>query len=272
MPYKLIVADDEKIIRESICEMIDWKSLDIEIAGCCKNGMEVLDSIIDEYPDIVMTDIVMPGLSGLEMIRRMQALDRNIQFIILSGYKEFDYAQEAMKLNIMHYLLKPINESEIVAAIEEVKKKCRKISQKPPIYRNKICTDTVEKVKCYVLSNLSKPELSLKWIAENVLYMNVDYLSRQFVGETGEKFSAFLNKARMERAKELLNKSNFGKIHIVAEMVGCGQNPQYFSQVFKKNVGVTPTQYLESIGRTENLIASAPAGCKGGNETEKKEK
>jgi two-component system response regulator YesN len=252
MPYKMIVADDEQIIRESICEMIDWKSLDIEIAGCCKNGVEVLDSVIDEYPDIVMTDIVMPGLSGLELIRRMQMLDRNIQFIILSGYKEFDYAQEAMKLNIMHYLLKPINEAEIVAAIEEVKTKCRRVSLKKPVYRNKVGTDTVEKVKSYVSANLSDSELSLKWIAENVLYMNVDYLSRQFVGETGEKFSAFLNRARMDRAKELLRESDFGKIHLVAEMVGCGQNPQYFSQVFKKYTGVTPSQYLDSIGRKES--------------------
>lgn len=252
MPYKMIVADDEQIIRESLCEMIDWKSLDIEIAGCCKNGLEVLDSVIDEYPDIVMTDIVMPGLSGLELIRRMQALDRNIQFIILSGYKEFNYAQEAMKLNIMHYLLKPINEEEIIAAIEEVKTKCRKVSQKKAVYRNRVGTDTVEKVKSYVFSNLSDPELSLKWIAENVLYMNVDYLSRQFVSETGEKFSAFLNQARMTRAKELLSGSDFGKIRLVAEKVGCGQNPQYFSQVFKKYLGLTPTQYLESIGKTED--------------------
>lgn len=251
MPYKMIVADDEQIIRESICEIIDWKSLDIEIVGCCKNGLEVLDSVIDEYPDIVMTDIVMPGLSGLELIGRMQELDKNIQFIILSGYKEFEYAQKAMQLNIMHYLLKPINEEEVIAAVEEVKTKCRKAMQRKPPFHNKVGTDTVKKVKDYVISNLSNPDLSLKWIAENVLFMNVDYLSRQFADETGEKFSAFLNATRMNRAKELLTENDYGKVYIVAEMVGCGQNPQYFSQVFKKYIGLTPSRYLESIGRGE---------------------
>lgn len=80
---RLIIVDDEKIIRESICSLIDWESLGIEVVGVCKNGLEAYDAILDSYPDIVLTDIKMPGLSGLELIEKLNDTREHIQFIIL---------------------------------------------------------------------------------------------------------------------------------------------------------------------------------------------
>lgn len=93
---KLLIADDERIIRETIFNIIDWKKHDIEVIGLCKNGIEAYDMILDESPDIVLTDIRMPGMGGLELIRKIRQTDLQIQFIILSGYGEFEYAKEAM--------------------------------------------------------------------------------------------------------------------------------------------------------------------------------
>lgn len=121
---RLIIVDDEKIIRESIRSLIDWESLGIEVVGVCKNGLEAYDAILDSYPDIVLTDIKMPGLSGLELIEKLNDTRENIQFIILSGYSEFEYAKQAMRFGIRHYLLKPCNENQIIEAIEDVKKAC----------------------------------------------------------------------------------------------------------------------------------------------------
>ena len=103
---RLLIADDEKIIRETICNIIDWKSLGIEVVAVCKNGLEAYDAILDEYPDIVLTDIRMPKLSGLELIQKITQNHDHIQFIILSGYEDFEYAREAMRYGIRHYLLK----------------------------------------------------------------------------------------------------------------------------------------------------------------------
>ena len=117
---KLIIADDERIIRESISKMIDWNNLGIELIGLCSDGIEAYNMILDECPDIVLTDIRMPGLSGLELIEKISQTDLNIQFILLSGFGEFEYAKQAMRFRVHHYLLKPCNEDQIIESIQDV--------------------------------------------------------------------------------------------------------------------------------------------------------
>ena len=121
---KLIIADDERIIRETISTIIDWKKYDIELVGLCRNGLEAYDMILDESPDIVLTDIRMPGMDGLELIRRIYETDLNTQFIILSGYGEFEYAKAAMKYGVRHYLLKPCSEIHILESIKDIAQDC----------------------------------------------------------------------------------------------------------------------------------------------------
>lgn len=142
---KLLIADDERIIRETIFNIIDWKKHDIEVIGLCKNGIEAYDMILDESPDIVLTDIRMPGMGGLELIRKIRQTDLQIQFIILSGYGEFEYAKEAMSYGIRHYLLKPCNETQILECIEQ----CGKIMKNRP-----------ENGKCSSSSSFSMMECS----------------------------------------------------------------------------------------------------------------
>lgn len=121
---KMLIADDERVIRETISHLIDWNALGIQVTGLCRNGLEAYDMIQDEAPDIVLTDINMPGLSGLELIRRVLSVSADTQFVILSGYDDFDYARQAMHLGIKHYLLKPCSEQEIVEVMEDVKREC----------------------------------------------------------------------------------------------------------------------------------------------------
>lgn len=501
---KMIIADDERIIRETISRLIDWSKLGLELVGQCKNGIEAYNAILDESPDIVMTDIKMPGLSGIDLVEKATAAHLDTQFIILSGYGEFDYARSAMKFGVRHYLLKPCNEEQIVASLQEVIEDCYRkratrqmekqhalmqytlqqnvvfniLSQtvgdggkerdelysfykryldfdqtayqmfclqglgekqltegynalkqwlhtRAPglalygvyVHRNllmfcqqydlysdsspqlqavlqravpdadltlqicrfpnlarllddvagrinfystvvylsgshfvyacnyrstlhaikelcdgicntvdtagrlarmeqlqdrleaivdpdflvqlsssillhfsnraKFCTsaqaieimlklreygsaveirqflfpllsglvektdgdapdaDFILRLQQYVWENISNPDLTLKWIAENHLYMNVDYVSRKFVRATGQKFSAFLTDVRIRCAKKLLSEYGIERIHEVAERVGCGNNPHYFSQIFKKSTGLTPSAYAK---------------------------
>ena len=500
---RMIIVDDEAIIRETIRNLIDWESLDIKVVAACENGIEAYDAIVDEYPDIVLTDIKMPGLSGLELIQRITQTYDKIEFVILSGYGEFSFAAEAMKYGVKHYLLKPCNEEQIIEVIREVKQDCYRnhaerltpgeqeivtkslhvnilqniftqgISshsdigalsepyshfldfsdtpyelcyfyylpesdltqvlqqlqefhlahspgillyevyvrntlmvffesyrssyeqfdefarglmpegnaasieykresfrnlklllhtildktahydmiyyindlKKIPIYNYNTFFQKIEqvlprmgstepdvrkqgiaqlkeilsavnnpdflkslitnillklsiqsgvgspsdagefllavndaqdvkgicgllycrlehalppkppesgtqkafivKICNYVGEHLGDPNLSLKWISENYLFMNVDYVSKQFVKQVGQKFSNYLNEMRIQKAKELLLECGAEKIYVVAEQIGCGNHPQYFSQLFKKYTGMTPTAFVK---------------------------
>ena len=116
----LYIADDEKAIRDGIKLIVDWDSLGYEICGETGSGTEAVADILRLNPAIVLMDIRMPGLSGLDAIKKLTEEGFEGHFIILSGYSDFKYAQEAMKYNVRHYLTKPIDEDELSAAVREI--------------------------------------------------------------------------------------------------------------------------------------------------------
>ncbi|WP_042167508.1 response regulator transcription factor [Paenibacillus gorillae] len=118
--YKVLVVDDERMIREGIADMIDWSSLGLTLAGTAADGLSGYSAIAEQRPDIVITDIKMPKLSGLELIQKTQSEFSGTTFIVLSGYGEFELAAQAMKYGVKHYLLKPSNEEEIIQVLREV--------------------------------------------------------------------------------------------------------------------------------------------------------
>lgn len=497
---RLMIVDDEQIIREALSAMIDYESIGYQLVATAKNGMEAYDIICDEYPDVVITDIRMPILNGLDLIDRSMKSDSRITFILLSGYSEFEYAKQAMKYGVRYYLLKPTDKNELVETLisirqelefkEEQREKARlrllgdlqlpleqsfimetleRQNEFPAIFRKYqslllfpetclyacICTFVEEKyiknfladvrriltvngtplqfpaiyvknsvvlifpastlayqekirqtfgdlaypdqsvsfetsfltetstealfskimmkisrfarillidgglgiheirnniaapwrvsqiceaiavagdeeiagilaaafsaslpidsarnlalglflklnpesgnktldiacdffrrlyscpditkirelmevvllqnhredspskasanialLKSYVDQHLDSENLSLKWLAENYLFVSVGYLSKQFVKEEGLRFSDYLNKKRMDEAIRLMVYYHNDNIKSIARQVGFGNNPQYFSQVFKRYTGSTPTDYIENL-------------------------
>ena len=105
----------------------------------------------------------------------------------------------------------------------------------------------IEKTITYLHQHLSNPDITLKWISENYLYMNVNYVSRCFYKETGQKFSSYLMNLRIERAKTIFSEIPSISVQEVAEQVGCGNNPYYFNRIFKKCTGLSPSMYLNKI-------------------------
>ena len=116
--YKLLLVDDEQIIREGLARMIDWEGLGLTLTASCSNALAALDSMTDDMPDILLADVRMPGMNGLELVERAMALHPQLQAIILSGYDTFQYAQQAIKTGVMEYLLKPCSQEELTSALE----------------------------------------------------------------------------------------------------------------------------------------------------------
>ncbi len=503
---RLMIVDDEQIIREALSQMIDYESLGYQLIATAKNGMEAYDIICDEYPDVVITDIRMPILNGLDLIDRSIKSDSKITFILLSGYNDFEYAKQAMKYGVRYYLLKPTDKNELIESLVSVRKERlieeenRKLQQdhflkslhfpleqsfimealehqdcfspffrkyqgflsfpkecqyacicsfveesylksfacdmkrileaaKIPLFfsilyvkntavmifpastlaiqeemerqitklkypgqsvtfetefihkesaeklfheilskisrferillvkedgfsheiknhiaspwmisrledsitsaentlqktallasvfidsmplntarnlalglflqsgveQEKLPTDAacdffrrlyscnsvqgirellsvvmVQKtegsgthkissnisiLKTYIREHLDSENLSLKWLAENYLFVSVGYLSKQFIKEEGMRFSDYLNKERMEEAIRLMTFYHNDNVKHIARQVGFGSNPQYFSQVFKRYTGLPPTEYIETLKTNRN--------------------
>lgn len=116
----MVIADDEWLIRESIIHGIEWADLGVEIVGVCSDGLEALDNIIETEPHILLTDIRMPGLNGLELIKAAKIRIPHLKTVIISGFSEFEYAQQALKIGVDDYLLKPIIDQDLVNIISKL--------------------------------------------------------------------------------------------------------------------------------------------------------
>jgi len=111
--YKLLIVDDETLVREAIQESMDWESLGFECVGACEDGIEALEFVERERPDIVLTDIGMPFMNGIELTQELARLYPEIKVIILTGYDNFEYAQQAVKMQVADYIMKPVTASEV---------------------------------------------------------------------------------------------------------------------------------------------------------------
>ena len=376
----VMLVDDEEIIRTGIASMVPWSENGLKLKHIATNGQEAFDILQNDPVDIVITDIKMPIMDGLELIRRCAQQNIQSRFIMLTGFSDFEYARAAMKHGVHHYLLKPCSESEIIEACLDTVRKIEAASEtlelargasqnfllnyiiygncpagdldyfgkiinpdnksfrlvlfyceeKDPflgyaatniaeelfahkvLYRLTISaqiilflcigekealsqiaqevaahmqnlfqveyvvsiTDDcalsnlpqvywqalenrsgykryqdscVDKMIRIVEEHISNPDLSLKWIAHNKLYMNENYLSKLFLKTTGLKFSQHLTNQRINMAKVLLKQNPDIKMIAICQEVGLSNNPSYFSTLFKSQTGLTITEYRKSV-------------------------
>lgn len=364
--YRLLIVDDEEIEREGMAHLIPWEQYGIEMVGTAWNDQEAMEKIKKEKPDIVMTDIKMPVMTGIELVHEAKKEFPEMEFIILSGYGEYEFTSQAMEEGIRHYLLKPCDESQIMKVMERVKEELeqkkrekeeqyREIAEKMTAHAQSLKTDReqdisgfvdyrkicesedygevlfelylafvkmdlegcpfsekeqraawlveamceetpvfkyskraenrnedsgrkerswellvqticcIDKVRKYntgkrkegqrmkeiflaVFRDIGNQELSIQYLAKEVLYINEEYLGRVFARNREEKFSSWLLRQRILLAQRLIEYQPDMKIAQVAELAGYAPDGQYFSRAFRKITGMSPTEY-----RKENL-------------------
>jgi len=128
--YTLLIADDERAVREGISKAIRWSDIGINRILLAANGKEAYDIILKEKPNIVLTDIIMPVLTGIELVEKVRPLMPETQFIILSGYNEFSYAQKAIQNEVLQYLLKPCDADSIKGSVQKAVSRIQNIEKK----------------------------------------------------------------------------------------------------------------------------------------------
>ncbi|SHO44548.1 response regulator transcription factor [Anaerocolumna xylanovorans] len=138
--FRVIIADDEKKVCQLIRMLVDWDKFGMEVVATAGDGMEVLEKVKEYKPHLIISDIRMPGLNGLEMIEKARELDKELEFIIISGHKNFDYAQTAIKFGVNDYILKPVNKEELQVTLLRMRDKL-KTREEAQISNRQIATD-----------------------------------------------------------------------------------------------------------------------------------
>lgn len=255
--YKVILVEDEEIIRNGLKYTYEWERSECTIIGEASNGVEGKSKIAELEPDIVILDVNMPILNGIELLA--ECSEKYIfSSIILSGYDEFKYAQSAIKYGVTDYLLKPIDYEELYQALEKAKTSIKVKKNYQYIESNLLTPENIGVLDFNVLQSTfctSKHVLAMiEYIEKNYknkisitdlvdkIDMSVTYLNQKFKEETGYTFNDFLNRYRIKKAIEKLMDGK-EKITNIAIEVGFG-NYRYFSQVFKKYTNSLPSDYL----------------------------
>jgi len=242
---KLLVVDDEPAILQGILKILrEGKTPFTQIASA-DDAFEALSMLTEFSPDVILTDINMPEKNGLELIAEAKERKLCDRFIILTGYDEFAYAKQAIRMQVIDYLLKPINKLELLALLKKVANEI--IEEKDSAAGEDRASQAeysvhIEKIVNYIQKNYDQ-DLSLEQFSE-LTGLHPSYISSLFKHEVGMPFLQYLQEYRMEKAKELIAKHPSLPIQTVASQVGY-ENPQHFMKVFKKAVGCTPGEFRE---------------------------
>lgn len=240
----LLIADDEDHIRNGIKTYIGLNSKVINKIYTASNGAEALEKIFKYKPDIMLIDVQMPYKNGLEVMKEANEAGICPKTIILSGYDEFAYAQQAIKCGALEYLLKPCRSTDILMKVErlvEIKESSTPSlgHEKEETHGNQIVNMAVEYINEHYMESIS-----LTKAAEEV-GVTPGYLTTLFAQTIGDGFVDYLNKIRIDRACNYLHDGQL-KIYEVAYKVGF-KDEKYFARVFKKITQVSPSQFRKKI-------------------------
>lgn len=223
---KLLIAEDEYWVRKRLETTVDWQSLKFSEVKAVENGKDALQVCKHWKPDLIITDIQMPNMTGLEFVEKIRDLNIDAQVIILTGYDEFKYAQKAIRYGVADYLLKPLDEITLLESVRTCMKlddrseKDVAADEQQSVNGRRILVEAVG----YVDEHYMEP-ITMSSVADH-LHLSSAYFCRIFREELGQTFTEYLLQKRMGKVKELLKDPNIKICHL-ARQVGF-TDEQYF--------------------------------------------
>ncbi len=250
---KILVVEDETLLRNHLIKLIkSIKCIPIQIIGDATNGIEAYKIVEKELPDLVISDIKMPGGDGLTLAQKIHDNYPTIKFVILSGYDEFSYAQTALRSDVKDYLLKPIDKELLKTTILNISNQI--FSENETFVINNSNQD--KKQMCdfiinYLDNNFNK-DISIADLSVKCGFTQ-EYLGKIFKKYTNQTISQYIINLRVKEAEKLLIKYPNMEIYRIAELVGYKDNSFYFSRIFKNKTGIQPSEYRK-LNQTKHDI------------------
>lgn len=238
---RLLMIDDEQTSFEIVKATIDWKAFDI-IPEYAESAADAMEKIKEEIPDIVLTDIMMPGMDGFKLIEWIKANSYNCEIIILTAYGTFEYARKALDFGVTGYLLKPLNEAELKELINKAIYNINQNSRQAG-HVNAVNYSLPVRLACEYIDKNYQEDINLNKIS-NYVSLSKNYFCNIFKKETGMTIWDYLIRIRMEEAKKMLLETE-QKTYEISERVGY-DDPSYFGRLFKKYTGFTPIEFRDS--------------------------
>lgn len=244
--YRVVLIDDERMIVEGLRRVIPWQDYGCEVAGTAEDAVSGAELIRELRPHIVFTDIRMPGQDGLTMLAGLRSEFPDMQVSVLTGYRDFSYAQKAIRLGVTRFLLKPSKLDEIKEALSAMTDRLRAL----PAETAEENSDSqqaghylVRRAFAYMQQHFTE-KLTLSEVAD-ACYVSQWHLSKLLNRYAGKSFNDILNSLRVEEAKRLLADPSL-RIGDIGEMVGYA-DPAHFAKVFKKLTDMSANEYRSHL-------------------------
>ncbi|WP_310830680.1 response regulator [Paenibacillus pedocola] len=248
---KILIVDDEPRTRQGIKQTLEVWAGGRYVVETADNGVEARQRLQHEQVHLLITDVRMPEVSGIDLIRSLKERPRQPVVIVISGYAEFDYVQQAMRLGAFNYLLKPLDKAELLQVVEAALKQEEEVQRRekleklvdPKLFQidpdGSGMGEPVREAIAYVEQHLHE-QLTMAEVAARI-HLNASYFSVLFKEQAGVPFSEYLSRLRIQRAKEMLLQSRLS-IGEIGERVGY-KTDKYFIKVFKSLEGISPSRY-----------------------------
>ncbi len=258
--YSLLIVDDEPVIRRGIRKLIDFKALSIGKVYEASDGEKALGIFSEKQPDIILADVNMPKMDGLELAREIKKRNKQVRIAIITGYEYFEYALTALKAGVDDFVLKPVSKNDVHELLKKMVEDIRNDEADMNLLESLKSLQNMSNpgkedsgykkvIQEAMKNNMSNPGFSLLSLSQ-IVNLSAGHLSTVFKKIFGIPFHEYLITMRLQRAKIMLLSTGF-KVYEVAEKVGF-DDPNYFSTSFKKKYGVSPNKY-------RNLVAGGQA-------------
>lgn len=243
---KVVLVDDEQMILNGLKRAFPWAQYGCEVAATAEDGLLGVQTVRRVRPDILLTDIRMPNMDGLKMIAALKSEFPDLQIAVLTAFRDFEYAQQAIRLGVTRYLLKPSKMDELQEAIAFMAGRC---APPPAAPRAEGAPDAAEEASSYVVQAAMEyirahytEHIHLGEVADNI-YVSQWHLSKLINKHLGQSFFDIVNQLRVEKARELLGEPSL-RVGEIAELVGFS-DVAHFSKTFKKITGLSPVEYRQ---------------------------